>query len=260
MILKPMNVGEILDNTFTMFKEQFKSYLAIAALGAAPYVGFGLLALIIYYLFGETAAIIGILFAVIPTIAVSLAMTGGLIKKASEQISGQEMSVKDAYRFGFRKAWHLFLGGLLYGLAIIIGFIFLIIPCIYLSISFVLFLQAIIIEDKGPWSALKRSKYLIKGSWWRSFGIIILITVLVSILSNIASIPLGLLSIWLFGEGLIGQVVNVILTTPVSYIFIPFSIIAYTLFYYDLRIRKENLDLKLMVDNFTESGSNLPGE
>lgn len=260
MILKPMTVGEILDNSFSMFREQLKSYLAIAALGAAPAIVFSLMLLFLAFFMGKTAAIIVAVVIFIPCVAIYLAMTGGLVKKAAEQISGKDIGIEEAYRFGFRKAWHLFLGSILYGLALLIGSILLIIPGIYFSICFALFFQAIIIEDKGPWSAMARSKELVKGSWWRSFGIIVLILVLVSVISSIVTIPVSLLVLFLFGRDLVGTAIETVLTTPVSFLLTPFSMIAYTLLYYDLRIRKENLDLKLMVDNLAESGDKPPGD
>jgi hypothetical protein len=248
-----MNVGEILDHTFKMFGAQFKSYLSISALGMAPLFGFGLLALVLYYLLGRTTAIIVWLVAIIPIIAVGIALNGAIVKKASLQISDQSISVTEAYRFGFRKAWPIFLGGLLSGLVFMIGFILLIIPGIYFAISFSLFVQAIIIEEKRPWSALGRSRKLVKGSWWRVFGILLLTGILVSICTSIVYYPFFFLFIWLFGH-ITGQILSSILNFCIYVLITPFSLIATTLLYYDLRIRKENLDLKTMVDNLTESG------
>jgi uncharacterized membrane protein len=248
-----MNVGEILDQTFKMFGAQFKSYLGMSALGMAPLFGCGLLALILYHLLGQTTAIIVGLVAIIPITAVYLAMNGAIIKKTSLQISDQPISGTEAYRVGFHKAWPLFLGGLLYGLAALIGFILLIIPGIYVFISFSLYIQAIVVEDQGPWSTLGRSKKLIKGSWWRVFGIMFIINALIAILRDIISIPLAFLIAPHFDKIAV-QIVNVILSSVTSVLFIPFYLIATTLLYYDLRIRKENLDLKIMVDNLTESG------
>jgi hypothetical protein len=255
-----MNVGELLDKTFKMFLEQLKTYLIMAVLGAIPAVGLSLLALAVYYYFGEGAGLVAMVVAAIPSGVVYFAMTGGLIKMASEQIAEQEISIKEAYRFGFRRAWPLFVGSLLYVGAMSIGFILLLIPGIYLFTRFALYGQAIIIEGKGPVSAFGRSTDLIKGSWWRSFAIIALIIILMSILSNIGSFPLSLLSSLLFGESFIGLAMEIVLTTPITFLVAPFTMIALTLFYYDLRIRQENLDLKLMVDNLTESSDQETGE
>ena len=258
MDLKPMNVGEILDHTFKMLGAQFKSYLIMAALGIAPIVVFGLLALSLYRTLGATTAIIDVLVAIIPIIVVAIAIEGGIVKTASLQISDQSISVTEAYRFGFRKTWPLFLGGLLYGLAYLIGLILLIVPGIYCAISFFFFAQAIIIEEQGPWSALGRSRKLVSGSWWRVLGILLLISILVSIFRMIIYYPLAILILKLWGH-FTGQIVSAILNVSLCFLFLPFSLIANTLLYYDLRIRKENLDLKVLVDNLTESGGQPTG-
>jgi hypothetical protein len=251
--LKPMNAGEILDHTFKMVGAQFKSYLTIAALGIAPIFVFGLLALGLYGALGTTTAIIVALVAIIPIMAVAIATEAGIVRTASLQISDQSISVTEACQFGFRKAWPLFLGGLLYGLACLIGAVLLIIPGIYCGISFSLFAVAMIVEEQPPWAALGRSRKLISGSWWRVLGILFLISILVSIFRSIIYYSLALLSLQFLGH-FTGQIVSAILNVALSFLFAPFSLIASTLLYYDLRIRKENLDLKVLVDNLTESG------
>jgi hypothetical protein len=80
-----------------------------------------------------------------------------------------------------------------------------------------------------------------------------IINALIAILRDIISIPLAFLIAPHFDKIAV-QIVNVILSSVTSVLFIPFYLIATTLLYYDLRIRKENLDLKIMVDNLTESG------
>lgn len=136
MILKPMNVGEILDNTVKIFRAEFKAYLAIAGLGIAAPIGLGLFVLIFYLLLGEIGAGIAALIVFIPYVVFNLAIIGGLIKKASEQIEGREISIKEAYFFGLQKVGRLFFSSLLYGLALVMGFILLVIPGIYLSVAF----------------------------------------------------------------------------------------------------------------------------
>ncbi len=258
MTLKPMSVGEILDTAFTLYKEQFKSYLSIVVIIMAVNMAFGIFALVAQRHLGNAAAGIAFLATLIAMIAIGLAAGGGLVKKASEQISDHEISGMEALRFGFRKTWYIFLGGLLCMIIVSLASILLVIPGIYLGNLYFLFTQVIIVEGKGPWSALKRSKELIKGSWWRSFGIILLTYLLVAVISWAAAFVISLIVLGLFGTGLTGQIIDLILRTPVSCLLVPISTIATTLLYYDLRIRKENLDLKLMVDNLSNtSGSTL---
>jgi hypothetical protein len=104
----------------------------------------------------------------------------------------------------------------------------------------------------------RSGKKLVNGSWWRVFGILLLIGILVSIFASIISYPLLFLSLWLFGH-VAGQIVSGILNFCIYALITPVSLIAYTLLYYDLRIRKENLDLETMVDDLAESGGQPTG-
>ena len=71
------------------------------------------------------------------------------------------------------------------------------------------------------------------------------------------SIPLSVLTVFVFSASLMGQIVSTIVLAPVTILVAPFSLIAFTLLYYDLRIRKENLDLEVMIDSYTQSSSDI---
>ncbi len=132
------------------------------------------------------------------------------------------------------KGWRLFFATLFYMILMMIGFILLVIPGIYLMVGFALFNQTAVIEDRGPWDALTRSRELIKGSWWRCLGILFLAFVLVAILSNIVEFPLRLAVGWIFGNGLLGTGIGVMVGWFVHFVFAPFSMLVSTLLYYDL--------------------------
>jgi len=258
LILKPMDVGDILDNTFKLFKDNFKTYIGVSALGMIPVVTVGVLAALVMLVFGETetaAIAIGIIviIALIPLIAVYLAMEGALIKVSSEQIMERGIGIKEAYRFGFSRAWPLFVTALLMGLAVLGGVILLIIPGIILAIWFTFFRQVTVLENIGYAKALSRSKALVKGNWWRTLGITLLVSLLVGILSNLVSLPAGIGFPLLFGETA-GMILSYVVQMALSLLLLPLSYIPLTLFYYDLRVRKEGLDLQIMADNLAESG------
>lgn len=196
---------------------------------------------------------VGVLAAIIPAVAAWQAMCGGLIKKASEQILGREIDAMEAWKYGLNKAWTMTLSGLLCFVVIIIGLILLIIPGLYLANRYVLMLQAVIIDDQGPWDALVKSKTLISGFWWRCFGIIFLVNLLMSIIMYIVEIPLDLAIFWGLGSNALTQILSNIIRMGIDFVIIPFGVIAFTLLYYDLKVRKENLDLKLMVDGLADN-------
>ena len=98
---------------------------------------------------------------------------------------------------------------------------------------------------------MRRSARLVKGAWWRTFGIYLLATILAQIISTVFSFPLGILA------GLLPLVVGedsfalayaastglaVLLTSIIT---LPFLAGVTSLLYIDRRIRREALDLEL---------------
>jgi hypothetical protein len=148
--------------------------------------------------------------------------------------------------------------GLAGGLLIFFG----IFPALALSAWIVIRWQlassALILEKQPVIGALKRSTTLVKDSWWRIFGIVLLTTVITLIASALIGIPFELigmavsnLSLSTFANGEIAEL------TPAYYVFtgiggmigktvtLPISAGVTVLLYIDRRIRREALDLEL---------------
>lgn len=115
---------------------------------------------------------------------------------------------------------------------------------IWVEIRWAVAYPALLAERVGPVTALGRSWALVKDNWWRTVGVIILVSILVSIiqvavgglLGGIAALVPGLSSDMRAGvvtviTALVGALVGAI--TP----------IAVTMLYLDLRVRKEGVDL-----------------
>jgi hypothetical protein len=101
------------------------------------------------------------------------------------------------------------------------------------------------VENTGLFAAMGRSWRLVQGRWWRTFFILLLVFVL----NYVVSLALGA---FLY----LGQVLLTLLLSPyialaiyegavvlVSALVNPVLLIAIVLIYFDLRIRKEALDL-----------------
>ncbi len=134
-------------------------------------------------------------------------------------------------------------------IAEIIGFVLLVLPglavfcaAIYLAVRWTLTVAAMMAEDIGPIRGLGRSWNLVSGSWWRTFGILLIVGILHTIISYGLFILFGVIAA-LFSTGdfqaAVVQVGGTLLTALVS----PITTIAITLLYFDLRVRKEGLDL-----------------
>ncbi|MET7572440.1 hypothetical protein ABZT04_28665 [Streptomyces sp. NPDC005492] len=128
---------------------------------------------------------------------------------------------------------------------------------LWLAIRFSLASPALMLEKQGIVKSMSRSAKLVRGSWWRIFGIQLLAQIIASILSSILVIPFAFIAGLLSGDGLGGLVDG---TGEVGWTFLIISglgsvigrMIAFpitagvtVLLYIDQRIRREALDLDL---------------
>ena len=140
----------------------------------------------------------------------------------------------------------------------VVGFLALIPVTIWISVQLVVAVPAIVLEHASPVAALRRSWQLVRGSWWRVFGIYLLTSVVVFVIAAIIEIPFTIIRV-VIGHGgsplaglastaapsllalIIGGIGTVIATTITR----PVSAGVIVLLYADLRMRKEGLDLVL---------------
>lgn len=150
--------------------------------------------------------------------------------------------------------WRVFGATILLGFLICIGSLFCLIPGIYLSIVFSLVIPIMVIENASFGYAFNRSFKLISGNWWFTFGVLIVVSLIVGIANNVAGIPLGIIPV------VSKFVSNVNITTPLiiffsvlrNLLFVTYSImsIAVTLCYFDLTEQKEGTGLMSRIENF----------
>jgi hypothetical protein len=82
----------------------------------------------------------------------------------------ENASVKEAYRKSLSLAVPAFVVGILSTLAVLLGFILLIVPGIYLLVVFSFGNYVLFADGLKGSSALKASKYYVKGYWWGVAG------------------------------------------------------------------------------------------
>ncbi|MFH0518696.1 hypothetical protein ACHBTE_16185 [Streptomyces sp. M41] len=131
------------------------------------------------------------------------------------------------------------------------------IVALWLWFRFSLASPALMLEKQGIMKSLSRSAKLVRGSWWRVFGIQLLAMVIANIVAAIVVIPFTFLGGAVSGEGAtsfldgttdfgwtfliisgIGSVIGSMITFPIS-------AGVTVLLYIDQRIRREALDLEL---------------
>jgi len=112
----------------------------------------------------------------------------------------------------------------------------------------------------GVFGALRRSADLVRGSWWRLFGILLLILLIAGIISQVISVPFALPAFFLDqpptdSQFLITLMVSALGGIVAATITAPFTAAATALLYVDRRIRREGLDIELA----RAAGVSIPG-
>lgn len=129
---------------------------------------------------------------------------------------------------------------------------------VWASIKLVVAPAALMLEGTGPWASIRRSWVLTRGNWWRTFGIVLLTSVIVSVISSVIAAPLTFVVTLLIGFGSSSSAApDVLESLPVlaatQAITALFTAVGYAfqagvtaLLYVDLRIRREGFDVVLM--------------
>ncbi|MFC9299402.1 hypothetical protein ACFTWH_27600 [Streptomyces sp. NPDC057011] len=140
----------------------------------------------------------------------------------------------------------------------------------WLWIKFSLASPALMLEKTTVFKSLARSSKLVKGTWWRIFGITVLTALITGMVSAIIVWPLTLVGMVAFGGGLTGMadgtastawgalILSGIGTIIAQTITMPIQSGVTVLLYVDQRIRREGLDLELAraagVENYGTTG------
>jgi hypothetical protein len=157
-------------------------------------------------------------------------------------------------------------GALIGGLAAL-GALAGIVLTIWFVIMFRMAGQAVVLEREGPGRALARSWRLVRGSFWRVFGITLLAGLIVVITAGVLQIPFSLFAAMAGGGNSLlpstgGNVAGILITAVggvvAGAVARPISAGVAVLLYVDLRMRREGLDLVLQTA--AGEGSTMTGD
>src|SRR4029450_9891090 len=96
-----------------------------------------------------------------------------------------------SYRYGFARFWSIVLVGVLSALAIVVGFLLLIVPGFIVFTFLFCGIPALVIEGARGRQALSRSWNLVRGRGWPVFGTIIVAIIVTSLVNSLLTSPVG---------------------------------------------------------------------
>jgi hypothetical protein len=221
------------------------------------------------------------LLSVVLGLAVEIVLTGMLTAVIGHGVLGRIVSIGEAWRVTAPRLPAVLgttvLGGLMIAalwvpyivvivllavahaavLAAILGVLgFLAMLCVTFAagVMFSLSPAAVVLERQGPWQGLKRSWQLVRSSFWRVLGILLLTLVIIFLASFVLNIPFliieGISGGSVFGTGAQTSSVVAIVVAAIGGIVVgaitrPILAGVSVLLYLDMRMRREGLDLIL---------------
>jgi hypothetical protein len=173
------------------------------------------------------------------TAAACLRIVGG-------DVVGSPATPGASLRYAAKRLLPLLWVTLLYALAIVVGVLMCLVGAAWLGVLFCLATPALLFEEARGAGAMRRSRQLIQGHWWRVFGALIVGYLIVGVLQAMLGGLIG-------GVVLVNsesQLLNATILTAVNVIALavslPFASALVAYIYFDLRVRKEGFDLALL--------------
>lgn len=125
-------------------------------------------------------------------------------------------------------------------------FLVALIALLYVYVRLLVMVPAVVVENLGPVQAWRRSWKLVEGQWWRTFGMLLLLGLLGLVISLGPAFMLGGIAGYMSNSinSTAVSVVTALVTIVVTLIYTPLELTARTLYYFDLRVRKEGFDIE----------------
>lgn len=155
--------------------------------------------------------------------------------------------------------WRVLGANFVLGLMVAGGAILFLIPGIYLLIAnFFVAIIMILNKDMGMGEAFSESRRLVNDNWWKSFGLGIIMALIVGVISTIFTIPVAIytavISLHSMGGGDAEQyrLVYIILMSVAqlgSALISPITIVASAIYYYSLKEEKDQGGLMAKIES-----------
>ncbi len=276
-MLRPLAVGDILDVTFRLYRQNFVPMIKIALLGVVPAQLLSLLLLLSAVPdvnstdeFGRTTTdggdafrlMAGTLSSTIVAGIATLIVTAAITKAVAHgYVDNAPIDLKTSLREALQRILPLIGMTIVYFLGVIIGLI----PCgvgfFWLSVSWSVAAPVMMMERAGVFRSLGRSFSLVRQRFWPTAGLLILVFLMRSIAQQIISTPITLIigggsgffefgttidavdfNDWytktIISAAIAGIIAGVLIT--------PFHAIVKVVLYVDLRVRNEGFDIQVL--------------
>ena len=283
--LRPLRLGEILDGAIRLYRRNFWLFVSIIALAEIPFLLTQVVLPLVYTgdfpasdpvadMFSAHWWIINSVNLFVRWIFVDGFGAAALTYAMAQRYLGQKTGILDAYRRPGGSWLSLLVILLLFPALLFATLLWALVPCvgwfsgsgifIFLSLAVMpLVPAAIMIENQGGLKGLLRAWDLARRRFFWILGFNIVLSLFSWMLSAGPSLVVSLLVTALIGSSLGAAqtadafygLVSSVSGTLFNMLFLPIQVGAWTLIYYDLRVRTEAFDLALQAVDATEDAN-----
>jgi hypothetical protein len=165
--------------------------------------------------------------------------SGAVIYGVVQELRGRRFSVADSIQIALRRFLPMLGIAICTSIAIAAGTVLLVFPGIILACSFYVAIPVCIAEQAGVFDSLSRSRFLTEGHRWEVFGTILAVAVAGAVVEGIAGAAFE-------QAGQIGTLIGQALEAIVD----SFNGVLAGVFYYELRVAKEGVDIDQIASVF----------
>ena len=257
--LRPLEIGDLLDETFRMYRRHFLLFGGISVILAVPSAAlFGLAIASFTSVLQQTGdqtdfSFLGPLLAtfaagfVVNLLILPFTM-GAVMYAACESALGRPVTAGGVFMSVVRRYFPLLGYWVLFAISGWLALALCVAPIalwIWVFVAWSVVVPAMFVEKIGLGAAFGRSWGLVHGRWWRTFLVLFLMLIIWYVvglgLGGFIQLAQFLLSIVL--PPFVAAAISIATSELVSALVNPVIQIAIVLIYFDLRVRKEALDL-----------------
>lgn len=191
------NFGGVIGQTFGLIGRNFVAFafLALVFVGA-PQLAIGYVQSSMPPSDTGAIALVGLAGALVSLVTTYI-LQGALTRAAVDDLSGAGVKFGAAIADGLRYFFPLFVVALLVGLGMVVGFLLLIVPGIFLAVRWCITAPIVVVERIGPTSSMGRSADLTEGNRWAVFGLLLLYLVFAYAVQIVFALAIAAM----FGDG-----------------------------------------------------------
>jgi hypothetical protein len=248
---QPLTVGQILSAAFDLYSRQAVALWTIVAVVVIPAQAAIVIVERLILSGGQSRAIGGTIYTtdstgllaivVIVVTFLSVIITiGALSKCLLDAYTGHASGWRHSLQFAADRVGPLAWLAIISGVLLTIGFVLLVIPGIFLTVSWIVAAPVVMFEGSSAFAALRRSYDLVQGRWWATFGALVLaIIAIIGITLVLGALLGGIGSSSSISVILVIGGISRIIAALVTY---PIVAAVSAVIYIDLRVRKEHVD------------------